>query len=85
MRRVILAVRGLLSTIARRLVVRTGGSTRVVGRTVWDYLPAIRDDAALAGAADELFRVPVALGTSRLAICQVVASDVLPLGALATA
>lgn len=85
-RRVILAKRGLSTVPSRRLVVvRTRCSTRVVGRTVWDHLPPVRDDAALADAADELFRVPVALGTSRLAICLVVASDVLPLGALATA
>jgi len=84
MGRVILAVKGL-SSIARRLVVeRTRRSSRVVGRPVRD-LPAIRDRAALTGAADELFRVPVALGASGLAIRQVVASDVLPFRALTAA
>ena len=77
MRGVILAVRGLSSIASWLVVVWTRSSTRVVGRTVGN-LPAIRKGANLAGSADEFFRVPVALRASGLAICQVVAYDVLP-------
>jgi len=77
MRGVILTVWGLSSIASWLVVVRAGGSTRVVGRTVGD-LSAIRKGATLAGSAGELFRVPVAFRASGLAICQVVADDVLP-------
>jgi len=80
MKRIVLAVRSL-SRIARRLVVvRTWRSAQVVrcSRAIRD-LPAIWDVATLAGAADEFFRIPVALRTACVAICHIMTSNVLPL------
>ena len=75
-----------LSGMARLMMmaVRTGrsagGVIRGRRRAVGDLL-AIHGAAAavLAGAADELFRVPIALRASCFAIRQIVAGNVLPL------